>query len=185
MVLAIELYGSPILRKVSKDIDKDFPDLNLLIENMFETMYKSDGIGLAAPQVGKNIRLIVIDLGVTSDEEDSKYKDFKKVFINPKIIGTEGDEYDFNEGCLSLPGIREDVKRPEMVEIEYFDEGWNYHKEKFEDLPARVIQHEYDHLEGKLFVDHLSVISRKILSRKLMQISKGKVSVSYKVRLPK
>jgi peptide deformylase len=185
MILPVEIYGSAVLRKKSEDIDKDFPDLQGLIQNMYETMYKSDGIGLAAPQIGKNIRLIIIDLTPTADDDDNKYKDFKKTFINMKILNTSGKDYDFNEGCLSLPGIREDVRRPEEVEIEYYDENWEYHKEKFTDLPARVIQHEYDHLEGKLFVDHLPVLSRKLINRKLNNIAKGKVSVNYKVRIPK
>ncbi len=181
MVFPIFVYGSPVLRKVAEEITKDYPGLQSFISDMWETMYKSDGIGLAAPQVGRSIRLFVID-GSPMEEDDPSMTDFKKVFINAKIINREGDEWIFNEGCLSLPNIREDVLRKTRITMEYFDEQFNHHIEDFDGLKARIIQHEYDHLDGVLLVDHISAIKRKLLAGKLNAISRGKVDVSYKIK---
>lgn len=148
---------------------------------MWETMYKSDGVGLAAPQVGRNIRIFVID-GSGMADDNPEMHDFKKTFINPKILNQEGEPWIFNEGCLSLPNIREDISRPAKITLEYYDEEFNFHHEDFDGLKARIIQHEYDHLEGVLLVDHISAIKRKLLTGKLNAISKGKVDVSYKIK---
>lgn len=181
MILPIFLYGSPVLRKVSEEITPDYPNLKSFIGDMWETMYKSDGVGLAAPQVGRNIRLFVID-GSAMDDDDPTMADFKKTFINPKIVKEEGDQWVFNEGCLSLPNIREDISRQEKITLDYYDENFNHFVEEFGGLKARIIQHEYDHLEGVLLVDHISAIKRKLLSGKLNAISKGKVDVAYKIK---
>lgn len=182
MIYPIVVYGSPVLRKVASEIDKDYPNLTKLIEDMFETMYASDGIGLAAPQIGKSIRLMVID-ATSLAEEEPKLANFKKVFINPEIIKEEGAEWAFSEGCLSLPKIREDVVRKPNVHIQYYDENFEFHDEKWDGIAARIIQHEYDHLEGVLFVDHLSPLKKKLLKGKLNAISKGKVDANYKVKV--
>lgn len=184
MVLPIFVYGSPVLRKVAEEIPRDFPNLKSFIADMWETMYKSDGVGLAAPQVGRSLRMFVID-GSAMDDDDPTMKDFKITFINPKIIIKEGEPWVFNEGCLSLPNIREDISRPEKITMEYYDEDFNLHHEEFGGLKARIIQHEYDHLEGILLVDHVSAIKRKLLAGKLNAISKGKVDVSYKIKTVK
>ena len=184
MVYPIVVYGSPILRKVAKEVDKDYPDLEQFIADLWETMYKSDGVGLAAPQVGKSIRIFVIDT-TELDENDPSLKDFKKTFINPKIMINDGDLWTSNEGCLSLPKLREDVERKSRIRIQYFDENWNFHEEEYDGVKARVIQHEYDHLEGILFVDLLSPLRRKLLKGKLNDISKCKVDVDYKIKLLK
>lgn len=181
MILPIFVYGSPVLRKVSEDVPRDFPNLKPFIEDMWETMYKSDGVGLAAPQVGRNIRIFVID-GTAMEDDDPTMHDFKKAFINAKIISREGESWVFNEGCLSLPNIREDITRPPKITMEFYDENFNFYREEFDGLKARIIQHEYDHLEGILLVDHISAIKRKLLSGKLNAISKGKVDVSYKIK---
>jgi peptide deformylase len=184
MILPIFVYGSPVLRKVSEDVPGDYPNLKSFINDMWETMYKSDGVGLAAPQVGRNIRIFVID-GTAMDDDDPSMHDFKKAFVNPRILEREGEPWVFNEGCLSLPNIREDISRPERITIEYYDEDFNFHREEFSGLKARIIQHEYDHLEGILLVDHISAIKRKLLAGKLNAISKGKVDVSYKIKAVK
>lgn len=192
MIFPIIAYGDPVLKKVSEEIDENYTDLNLLIENMFETMYNAKGVGLAAPQIGKNIRLFVVDGSPFADEEGSKEIDprakgienFKKVFINPIIENESGEKWGFNEGCLSIPKIREDVYRHEVVEITYFDENWNFHEETYTGYSARIIQHEYDHLEGVLFTDHLSVLKRKLLTKRLQNISKGVVDTDYKMKFP-
>jgi peptide deformylase len=181
MILPIEIYGSPILRKMSENISSDYPNLNKIIEDMFETMYKADGIGLAAPQVGLNIRLIVIDADCMSDDDPS-VAEFKVVLINPVIKKREGDIYAYQEGCLSLPGIREEVKRPSVITMEYLDENFNLHTEVFDGLKARIIQHEYDHIEATLFIDHLSPLKRKLLRSKLNTITKGEHEAAYKTR---
>jgi len=181
MTLPIFVYGSPVLRKVSEEISRDFPNFKSFVEDLWETMYKSDGVGLAAPQVGRNIRMFVIDGSAMSDD-DSTMTDFKKAFINPKIISRQGENWIFNEGCLSLPNIREDISRPESITMEYYDENFNFFMEEFGGLKARIIQHEYDHLDGVLLVDHISAIKRKLLASKLNAISKGKVDVSYKIK---
>jgi peptide deformylase len=192
MILPIVAYGSSILRTVCKDIDADYPNLSVLIENMWETMYNSSGVGLAAPQVNKDIRLFVIDstqIFTNLDEEDKgKYPDapgFKQVFINAHVQKLNGEEWSYNEGCLSIPKIREDVKRNEEVTIEYVDENFEPHTKTFNGITARVILHEYDHIEGKLFIDYLQPLKRKLLKSKLDDISKGKVSVDYKMNFPK
>jgi peptide deformylase len=194
MILPIVLYGDPVLRKVGVDIDKNYEGLDVLIKNMFETMYNANGVGLAAPQIGKAIRLFVIDTGPfaeSDDDEDDEFtpeqkkqlEAFKKVFINARILNEEGTEWKFNEGCLSIPKIREDVNRKPNIEIEYYDEKFVKHKEKYDGVIARVIQHEYDHIEGKLFTDIISPFKRKMISGKLNDIANGKISADYKTRV--
>lgn len=190
MILPIRAFGDPVLRKVGKEIDQDYPDLQNLIENMFDTMHAANGIGLAAPQIGLAIRLFVVDVSPLSSDEDyahiaGELKDFKKVFINAKILEEAGEEWKFNEGCLSVPDVREDVKRKATVTIEYLDEKFQKHTDTFTDIRARVIQHEYDHIEGILFTDHLSALKKKLVKGKLQKITKGEVDVNYKMRFPK
>ncbi|MDH6252288.1 peptide deformylase [Chryseobacterium sp. H1D6B] len=190
MILPIRAFGDPILRKVGKDIDKNYPNLQELIDGMFETMYSANGIGLAAPQIGLDIRVFIIDVSPLAEDEDyedikDELKDFKKVFINAKILEESGEEWKFNEGCLSIPDVREDVKRKGTILIEYYDENFVKHTETFSDIRARVIQHEYDHIEGILFTDHLSALKKKLVKGKLVKISQGDVSISYKMRFPK
>ena len=180
MILPIVAYGQPILKKVAREIDQDYPDLQKLSADMVETMYFSHGVGLAAPQINKAIRLIVI-AAAPYGEEDERAKNFKKVFINPKIIHEEGEEWAFNEGCLSVPEIREDVYRKSTLTIQYYDENWNYFEETIDSVMARVVQHEYDHLEGKLFVDRLSSLRKMMLKRRLNDIALGKVSTDYRM----
>jgi len=184
MVYPIVLYGSPLLRKVSKNIEKGYSELSKLILDMFETMIESDGVGLAAPQIGKTLRLFIIDASPMV-EDDPSLEGFKKVFINPKILKESGENWGFIEGCLSLPEIREEIERPSIVTIEYYDENWNYCKETFNGVKARIIQHEYDHLEGTLFVDRVSPLKKKLLKGKLSNIAKGKVNAAYKTRVVK
>jgi len=190
MILPIVAYGDPVLRKVSKDIDKDYPDLDQLIENMWETMYASHGVGLAAPQIGRAIRLFVIDTEPFSDDEDlseqerSQLAESKMVFINAKIIEETGEEWSFNEGCLSIPDIREEVMRQPTVTIEFCDENFEKKTQTFDAILARVIQHEYDHIEGILFTDKLSPLKKRMLKGKLSNISKGKIQVDYRMRFP-
>ncbi|MEN8116330.1 MAG: peptide deformylase [Bacteroidota bacterium] len=183
MKYPVTVYGDPLLRKKAKKIEKDNPRLSEIIENMWETMYYSDGVGLAAPQVGMSIRMFVIDASSGADEEP-ELKDFKKTFINPEIIETSGEEWVMNEGCLSLPEIREDVTRPDEVRLKYFDENFVEHEEVFKGFAGRVIQHEYDHLEGVLFIDHLSALRKRLLKSKLINISKGKVKTHYRIKVP-
>lgn len=192
MIYPIVAYGAPVLRKTAQDITPDYPGLKTLIEDMWETMYASYGVGLAAPQINKDIRLFVIDSEqiFTNLEEDEKglYPDgpgVKKAFINARILSAEGEEWAYNEGCLSIPKIREDVYRPQTIVIEYFDENFQKHTDTFNGITARVIQHEYDHIEGKLFIDYLKPLRRKLLQGKLNDISKGKVKVDYKMVFPK
>nr|WP_321354948.1 peptide deformylase [uncultured Draconibacterium sp.] len=184
MKYPVTVYGDPLLRKKAKTIEKDHPKLDEIIENMWETMYYSDGVGLAAPQVGLSIRMFVIDASSGADEEP-ELEGFKKVFINPEIIETKGDEWTMNEGCLSLPEIREDIDRPDEVTIKYQDEKFVEHTETYKGFAGRVIQHEYDHLEGVLFVDHLSPLRKRLLKSKLIAISKGKVRPHYRIKVPK
>lgn len=191
MILPIVAYGDPVLRKVGEEIDADYPDLKALIANMKETMYNAQGVGLAAPQIGKAIRLFVIDASPfaededLSEEEQESLKGFNKVFINAQIIEEEGNEWAFNEGCLSIPDVREDVFRQEKVTIEYQDEDFNTHRETLSGLAARVFQHEYDHIEGVLFTDKLSSLKKRIIKKKLENISKGKINAGYRMRFPK
>ena len=190
MILPIVAYGDPVLKKQSKDISKDYPNLDMLLENMHETMYGAFGVGLAAPQIGLPIRLFLVDTSpfaddeALSEEEQNSLKNFKRVFINAKILLEEGDEWAFNEGCLSIPDVREDVFRQPKITIEYVDENFNKHTEVFEGLIARVIQHEYDHIEGVLFTDKLSSLKKRLIKGKLLNISKGKISVDYRIRFP-
>lgn len=181
MIYPIVPYGDQVLRKKAIDIEKNNPELKNIITNMFETMYNAHGVGLAAPQVGLSLRIFVID-GEPMDEIE--LKGFKKVFINPIILKEEGEEWPFSEGCLSIPGIREDVYRNEKLLIHYFDENWKEYKETFSGLKARIIQHEYDHIEGILFTDKLSAFKKRLLKGKLEKISKGIVDAEYKMRFP-
>lgn len=183
MKYPVTVYGDPLLRKKAKKIDKDYPDLAQVIENLWETMYYSDGVGLAAPQVGLSIRMFVVDAS-SGAEEEPELENFKKVFINPEIIETTGEDWVFNEGCLSLPEIREDVIRPDEVTIRWYDENFETHEETFKGFAGRVIQHEYDHLEGILFIDYLSPLRKRLLKGKLTNISKGKVLPHYKIKVP-
>ena len=184
MVYPIMLYGSPVLRKSSKEIDKNFNGLNTLVEDMFDTMYKADGMGLAAPQIGKNLRMFILDAS-SLKESEPELEGFKKVFVNPSIVEEDGEEWSFNEGCLSIPLIREDVIRKQRIRIQYFDENWNYHDENYDGVKARIIQHEYDHLKGILFTDKVSPLKKKLLKSKLIEISRGKVEVNYQVKTKK
>jgi peptide deformylase len=184
MIYPIVVYGSPVLRKVAGEIDRNYPDLNQLLADMYETMYKADGMGLAAPQIGKSIRIFIVDATSLADEDES-LMDFKKVFINPIILDYDGDTEVMNEGCLSLPKLREDVDRRNKIRIRYYDENWELKDETYEGLKARIIQHEYDHLEGVLFIDLISPLRRKLIKGKLNDISKCKVDVHYKIKLQK
>ncbi len=181
MIYPVTVFGDPVLRKKAEPITEDFKDLKGFIQNMFETMYTSDGVGLAAPQVGQSVRIFVLD--TTTDEEDEP-AGIKRAFINPEIIEKYGDEWSMNEGCLSVPEIREDVLRPESVVLKYFDENMVEHEETFNGFTARVIQHEYDHLEGIMFVDYLNPLKKRILKSKLIAISKGKVIPKYRIKIP-
>lgn len=183
MIFPIYVYGHLVLRKITGNIDKDYKDLQQFIADMFETMYDSDGIGLASPQVGKSIRLFVVDT-TTLNDDDSLLKDFKKVFINPQILERTGEITPFNEGCLSIPGIREDVSRESKIRISYYDGDFNFYDEWYDGILSRIIQHEYDHLDGVLFTDHLAPLKKRLLKNKLNGISKGKFDVDYKTILP-
>jgi peptide deformylase len=191
MILPIVAYGHPVLRKVAEDIGPDYPQLDKLIEDMWETMYGSNGVGLAAPQINRSIRLFVVDSTMIfdgmEDEEKEEYPDepgIKQVFINPRVVGLEGEKWAYNEGCLSIPKIREDVLREERVTISFLDEFFQSHLKTFHGITARVILHEYDHIEGKLFIDHISLLKRKLIKKKLEDISRGKVRVDYKMLFP-
>jgi peptide deformylase len=182
MIYPIVAYGDAVLREKAKDIPNDGTvDLKALCENMFETMYHAEGVGLAAPQIGMAIRLFVVDTGADEEEGESP---FKKVFVNPQILEERGEPWGFEEGCLSIPEIRGQVMRKPIVKIRYFDENWVEHTDEFDGMPARVIQHEYDHIEGVLFTDHLSPIRRRLLKGKLEGISKGEVRTIYRMRFP-
>lgn len=197
MVLPIVIYGDPVLRKMGVDIDKDYEGLDQLIKDMFETMYEANGVGLAAPQVNKPIRLFVVDATPFTerdedddekeftDEEMKKMEGFKKVFINARILEEAGEEWKFNEGCLSIPKLREDVFRKPKITIEYVDENFKKHTETYDGVIARVIQHEYDHIEGKLFTDRVSPFKRKLIAGKLSDISKGIFNADYKTKVYK
>ena len=190
MILPIVAYGDPVLRKKAEIITKDYPELTQLIENMFETMYGASGVGLAAPQIGKPIRLFLVDTSPFSEDEEltaeerEELANFKKVFINAQIVNEDGDEWAFGEGCLSIPGINEDVFRQEEVTIKYQDENFVEHTETYTGLIARVVQHEYDHIEGILFTDKLSSLKKRLIKGKLANISKGKVNSDYRMRFP-
>jgi peptide deformylase len=175
------MYGDPVLRQKAKDIEPG-TDLQSLVNDMFETMHAASGVGLAAPQIGKSIRLFVIDGGVIEDEPGMA--DFKKVFVNPVMIEELGNPWEYEEGCLSIPNIREKVSRKERLTIRYMDENWNAREETFDGLKARIIQHEYDHIEGKMFVDYLTPLKKRLLKGKLSDISKGKVDTEYRILAP-
>ena len=182
MILPIVAYGSNVLRKPCLDINESYKDLDILIENMFETMYAASGVGLAAPQINKSIRLFIIDTSSFRDDENPDHNVCKKVFINPKIISKTGELWAFNEGCLSIPEVREDVKRLSCIEIEYYDENFNKKLETFDGMNARVILHEYDHIEGVLFVDKISSLRKRMIKGKLKDIVNGNLNVNYNIR---
>ena len=190
MILPIVAYGDAVLKKKAKDIDKDYPKLDALIENMYETMYGAYGVGLAAPQIGLAIRLFLVDTepfaedDSFTEEEQEALKNFKKTFINAQILEEDGDEWAFNEGCLSIPDVREDVFRQPKIKIQYQDDNFETHIEEYDGLIARVIQHEYDHIEGVLFTDKLSSFKKRLIKGKLANISKGKIKIDYRMRFP-
>lgn len=192
MIFPIVAYGSPVLKKEAEEIDEDYENLDELIASMFDTMYEANGVGLAAPQIDKSIRLFIVDASPFAEEEEGEEPDpkaaglenFKKVFINPIIEEEEGEEWAFAEGCLSIPSIREDVMRKSKIRISYYDENWEFHDEEYDGYAARIIQHEYDHIDGILFTDHLSPLRRRILKKKLVNISKGDVEVAYRMKFP-
>lgn len=191
MILPIVAYGHPVLRKVAVDIDKDYPGLQQLIDDMWETMYHSNGVGIAAPQVNKSIRLFVVDteqIVEAFDEQDKKdypnEKPIKSVFINAKIVDIQGDEWAYNEGCLSIPKVREDVWRQSIITVEYLDENFEPQRKTFDGITARVIMHEYDHIEGILFIDHIGPLKRRLIKKKLDDISKGKINLGYRMIYP-
>lgn len=191
MILPIVAYGNPVLKRVADEITSDYPNLSELIENMWETMYAAHGVGLAAPQIGLSIRLFVIDASLFVDEEEmdqeeiDTLKDLKKVFINPIIEEEQGELWSFNEGCLSIPDVREDVSRKEEIVVSYVDENFTPQQLKLNGLAARVVQHEYDHIQGVLFTDHLSPLKKRLIKKRLTSISKGSVSVEYRMKFPK
>lgn len=190
MILPIVAYGDPVLKKQAKEITKDYPNLDTLIDNMFETMYGAYGVGLAAPQIGLSIRLFIVDASPFAEDEfleideQKTLKNFKRVFINPVILEETGDEWAFNEGCLSIPDVREDVFRQPNIKIQYQDQDFNTHTEELSGLAARVFQHEYDHIEGVLFTDKLSPLKKRLIKGKLANISKGKINVDYRMKFP-
>jgi peptide deformylase len=184
MILPIVSFGDPILRKMTQEIGKSYPNLKELVDNMFETMYAAPGVGLAAPQVGLSIRLFIVDATGYS-EDNPELNGFKKVFINAQIIEEEGEEWLFNEGCLSFPTLREDIYRKPKIRIQYEDENFEFHDEWYEGVIARVIQHEYDHTDGIVFVDHLSNLKKQLIKGKLNDIMTGNVEVKYKIKFAK
>lgn len=192
MILPIVAYGDAVLKKRAEEINAEYPGLEQLISDMFDTMYQAQGVGLAAPQIGKSIRMFVVDGSPFAETDEDEEEDpraagmegFKKVFINPIIHEESGEEWGFFEGCLSIPKIREEVFRHETIRISYLDENFQAHEETFDGYKARIIQHEYDHIEGTLFTDHLSSLKRRLLTKKLTNISKGEISVSYKMKFP-
>jgi peptide deformylase len=194
MILPIVAYGHPVLRKVCEEIGPDYPNLSKLIDDMWETMYGSNGVGLAAPQINKDVRIFMVDsaqMFANTDEDEEEEEDFpdgpgiKQVFINAHIVELNGEEWPYNEGCLSIPKIREDVFRPESVTLEYEDENFELHTKTFNGITARIILHEYDHIEGKLFIDYISPLKRKLMKRKLDDITKGNINVDYRMLFPK
>ena len=192
MILPIVAYGDPLLKREAEEIDENYPNLKELLDNMFETMYAASGVGLAAPQINKGIRIFIVDASPFAEVEEGEEPDpmaeglegFKKVFINPIIEEEDGEEWAFAEGCLSIPKIREDVYRKPNIKISYYDENWNFFEEEYDGYAARIIQHEYDHIEGILFTDHLSPLKKKMLKKKLTNISKGDIDVSYRMKFP-
>ena len=184
MIYPITVYGDPVLRKITTDIDQDFEGLGKLVEDMFETMHNAEGVGLAAPQIGLTCRIFVVDLSPLGEDEPL-LKDFKKAFINPQIIEESGEKILMEEGCLSIPGLREEVLRFDTIRIKYQDTDLIEHDELFSGFPARVMQHEYDHLEGVMFVDYCSPLKKRMLKGKLADITKGQVSTSYRIKVPR
>ncbi len=190
MIYPIIAYGDPVLRKKTKVLTKEYPKLDHILDNMFETMYEAHGIGLAAPQVGLALRLFIVDASPFEDDEDLSEEEqefcatFKRVFINAKVIEETGDEWAFNEGCLSIPDVREDVFRQDTITLEYWDENFKKYTETFTGMVARIVQHEYDHIEGVLFTDKLSALKKRLIKSKLVNISKGKIKVDYRMRFP-
>lgn len=178
-VLPIVIYGDPILKRPAEDIDENFEGLSELIDKMFETMESAEGVGLAAPQIGLSKRIFVIDASAT----DEKFKGFKRVFINPEIIEVSGETYPYEEGCLSIPGIRENVSRAAKVLIGFYDENFNYKEEEFSEMPARIVLHEYDHIEGILFTDRLSSLKKRLIKKKLENVAKGRFTAKYPVKV--
>ena len=193
MILPVIAYGDPVLRAECEEVEEG-TDMTSVLKDMRDTMHQASGVGLAAPQVGKSIRLFIVDASPFAEEEPENeeeaqnfeiLKNFKKVFINPIIEEERGKKWAFSEGCLSIPGIREEVIRENIVKISYFDEEWNFHEEEYTGVAARIIQHEYDHIEGILFTDHLNPLKKRMLKRRLTDISKGEVSVTYRMKFPK
>lgn len=180
MIYPIVAFGDPVLKKKAEEIEKG-TDIHKLVEDMFETMYEANGVGLAAPQVGLSLRLFVVD---AEPMDPDNLEGYKKAFVNPVILEEYEEEWSYEEGCLSIPGIRAHVDRPEAIKVKYYDENWNEHIEELDGMKARVFQHEYDHIEGILFVDYISSIRRKLLKSKLADISRGKVDVTYRMRFP-
>ena len=192
MILPIVAYGDPILKKECEEIDENYPNLKQLISDMFETMYKAKGVGLAAPQIGKNIRLFIVDGSPFAEDEEDKddpraegIENFKKVFINPIIEEENGKDWPFQEGCLSIPKIRENVSRKPDITVSFYDENWELKEESYSGYAARIFQHEYDHIEGILFTDYLSPLKRKLIQKKLNNITNGEIEIDYKMRFPK
>ena len=192
MILPIVAYGDPILKKECEEIDENYPNLKQLISDMFETMYKAKGVGLAAPQIGKNIRLFIVDGSPFAEDEDDEddpraegIENFKKVFINPIIEEENGKDWPFQEGCLSIPKIRENVSRKPDITVSFYDENWELKEESYSGYAARIFQHEYDHIEGVLFTDYLSPLKRKLIQKKLNNITNGEIEIDYKMRFPK
>ncbi|MDL5046787.1 peptide deformylase [Oscillatoria amoena NRMC-F 0135] len=186
MVHPILVYGDPVLRQPAKEIDQG-ADISKLITDMFETMHAANGIGLAAPQIGRSVRLFVVDgttLSKDDDEAEAGMEDFKKTFVNPVMVEELGTPWEFEEGCLSIPNIRERVSRKDTLRIRYFDENWSLKEETYDGMKARIIQHEYDHLEGKLFIDYLSPLKKRLLKGKLNDISRGEVDTEYRILAP-
>lgn len=183
MIYPIVAYGDPVLKKAAENIEEGETDVEQLSKDMFETMYQAHGVGLAAPQIGKSLRMFIVDsTPMTEDEEDME--PLVQTFINPEIIEESGEEWAFEEGCLSIPAIREDVTREEQIVIRYFDTSWKEHEETYKGIHARIIQHEYDHIEGVLFTDHLTSLKKRLLKKRLQNISKGKVDVDYRMKFP-
>lgn len=183
MVYPIVVYGDPILRKRAKEVEKGSMDLHAFAQDMFDSMNAAHGVGLAAPQIGKGIRVFVVD-ATTMEDEDEDLSDFKKVFVNPEVIEESGEKWPFEEGCLSIPNIRENVSRQAKLRIRYMDENWVEYDEEYEGMKARIIQHEYDHLEGKMFIDYLSPLKKRMLKGKLNDISRGDVETEYRILAP-
>tara|TARA_B100001540_G_scaffold136943_1_gene121713 strand:- start:5447 stop:6001 length:555 start_codon:yes stop_codon:yes gene_type:complete len=184
MILPVIAFGSQILREKCVNISKDLENFTELVDNMWETMYAAHGVGLAAPQINRNLRLFIIDTAPFV-EDDTGEKPVKKVFVNPVIIEESGEEWEFNEGCLSIPEVREDIKRKSIIKIEYFDQNFNKHIEEYNGVTARVIQHEYDHINGVLFIDKISPLRKRMIKGKLIDISKGKIPTNYKMKIVK